>query len=350
MKRFFGLLMCAGIAGILFFGTAENAAANGGAEGGADQNYTIKFSYIGPEVAPEDGFDTMYSKVFKEYVEANSNGQITVEIYPAGQLGNFTEMIQGTMSGSIEVSSINVIPLNSVFEKAMIFGMPGAFRDIDEANVVFNSAWAKGLYDEIQSDLGVKVLSHYTNGFRHFTNSKRLVKTVEDAKGLTFRTMESPVSIRMVEAMGAKAVPIPSSEMYVAMQNGVVDGQENPISAVIQDLTYEVQSYMVLDGHFASSMMIIMNDELFSKLPANLQTVVLDGAAKAQEAAIEVVDNIETNGLVTLAEKGMEVYSPTAAEKQAWHDTYRPAAEAYIRDQLGDADVDSFFNAIEAER
>lgn len=322
----------------------------GGNNKAEDEVFTLKYSYIGPEVDPEEGFDTIYANTFKEYVEKESDGRIIIQIYPAGQLGNFTEMIQGAINGNIELSSINAIPLNNFYEDGMILGMPGAFESIEEANAVFDSEWAHDFYEDIREETDIRVLTHYTNGFRHFTNSKKLVKTVDDVKGLTFRTMESPVSIKMVEAMGAKAVPIPSSEMYVAMQNGVVDGQENPISAVIQDLTYEVQDYMVLDGHFASSMMTIMSDVIYEMLPEDLRQIIMDGSVVARDEAIRVVSNIEEKGLKTLEEKGMQVYTPTMEELKEWHNAYKGPTEEYIRKQIGDEKVDAFIGAIEEYR
>jgi len=167
-------------------------------------------------------------------VEEKSNGQIKVAFFPAGQLGSFIEMAQSVINGDVEAAIINTIPIN-FYKDCSIFGMPGVFRTKDECNSILNKGWGKEFNKRIEDALNIKILSHYSIGFRHFTNSVRELRLPEDAKGLTFRVMESPISIKMVEVLGANAVPIASSEMYVAMQNKVVDGQENPISSIIMD-------------------------------------------------------------------------------------------------------------------
>ena len=232
MKKILSALLC-----VMLLSISATAAL-------ADAEYTLRLGYISPELTPDVNNETMFTYVFKEYVEEQSGGRIAVEIYPAGQLGTFPEMIEGCMSGTINMAIINVIPLNSFYKPSMIFGLPGVFKDKDECTAVLQGEWGLAFNEEVRKELGIKILNHWSSGMRNFTNSVRELKVPEDAKGLTFRVMESPVSIKMVESLGAKAVPIASSEMYVAMQNGVVDGQENPISSIIQDLTYEVQDYL----------------------------------------------------------------------------------------------------------
>jgi len=316
----------------------------------AKAEYTLRLGYISPELTPDVNNETMYCYVFKDYVETQSEGRIEVEIYPAGQLGKFPEMIEGCINGTVDMAIVNVIPMNSFYQPSMIFGLPGVFKDMDECTAVLQSEWGLEFNEGLRQALGIKVLNHWSSGMRNFTNSVRELRVPEDAKGLTFRVMESPVSIKMVEALGAKAVPIASSEMYVAMQNGVVDGQENPISSIIQDLTYEVQSYCVLDGHFTSSMMLIMNDALFEGMDADLQQIILDGSAKGYEEAVKVLKQIEADGITLLEEKGMQVYVPTEEEKEEWHSVMFEATNAYVREKLGDELVDSFLQAIQDVR
>jgi len=168
-------------------------------------------------------------------------------------------MAKSVITGDVEAAIINTIPMGNFYKDCSIFEMPGVFSDKDECNSILNKGWGKEFNKRIEDALNIKILSHYSIGFMHFTNSARELRLPEDAKGLTFRVMESPISIKMVEALGANAVPIASSEMYVAIQNKFVDGQENPISSIIMDLTYQVQKYLVLDGHFTSSEILTMN-------------------------------------------------------------------------------------------
>lgn len=311
---------------------------------------TLSYGYISPELTPKDNNETAFAYAFKEYVEKTSGGKLKVNLYPGGQLGTFPEMIQGVMKGSIEMALVNVIPLNNFYKKSMIFGLPGVFESREECSAILQGAWGQEFNKGIEEALGVKVLLHYSSGMRNFTNSKKELRVPEDAKGLTFRTMESPVSMKMVEALGAKAVPIASSEMYIAMQNKVVDGQENPITSIIQDLTYEVQKYAVLDGHFTSSMMLMMNKKLYDGLTPELQAIIQTGLEKGWAEGKKVIERQELDGVKFLESKGMKVYIPTPSELARWHEVVAGPTHAYVRSQLGNELVDGLLKAVEEYR
>jgi tripartite ATP-independent transporter DctP family solute receptor len=317
---------------------------------GSSKVYTLKYGYISPELTPKDNNETAFAYTFKDYVEKHSKGRIKVQLYPGGQLGKFPEMIQGTMRGSIDIALTNAIPLNNFYPQSMIFGIPGVFIDKDECSAILQGPWGRKFNKGIEAKLGVKVLFHYSSGMRHFTNSKKEIRVPEDAKGLTFRVMESPVSIKMVEALGAKATPIASSEMYLAMQNHVVDGQENPISSIIQDLTYEVQKYIVFDGHFASSMMLLMNKKLYDSMPRSLQKVIDAGVKIGWTEGKKVIDRQEIEGIKFLKAKGIKVYIPTKQELKRWHEVIGKPTQAYVRKQSGDKTVDELLNAVKKYR
>lgn len=321
-----------------------------GAKEGADKVYTIKLAYTPTAMDPNESPDVMYGEVFKNYVEENSDGKILVDIYPGGQLGNAAEFVQGVSSGAIEMAVINISMLNNIYKPTMMLSIPGLFASIEECNAVMNGPWGQSMFEEVKDLSGIRILNTGSNGFRHFTNDIREVKTMADTRGITFRVMENPVSVRMVESMGARAVPMPGSEMYMAMKTGVVDGQENPILNIIQDKTYEVQNYLTLDGHMASIMAYIMNEQLFASLPADLQEVVRDGSKLASDAANEVITVRNEEGLVFLKEQGMIVTQPTEAALKEWHDTIFDATQSFVREEVGDEVVDALVEAIDSYR
>ena len=163
---------------------------------------------------------------------------------------------------------------------------------------------------------------------RCFTTKGHEVRTVADAKGLTFRVMDSAIYVKMVEAISANAVPMPGSEMYVAMQNGVVDGHENTIPNILQDKTYEVQDWICMDEHIPSMSAVYFNEALYQSLSDAQRAVIDEAAVEAQTAARAVVANILENGIASLEANGMTVYIPTEEEKAEWHEAYGPACEA----------------------
>lgn len=312
--------------------------------------YVLKLAYTPSTTDPQESPDVMYGKVFKEYVEANSGGKLKVDIYSGGQLGSAAEMVQGVSSGAIEMAVINVNMLNNVYKPTMVLAVPGLFASVEECNAVLNGPWGSSLFDGVRKASKIKVLDTGSNGFRNFTNNIREVKSMADTKGITFRVMESPVSIKMVESMGARAVPMPGSEMYMAMKTKVVDGQENPVLNIIQDKTYEVQKYLTLDGHMASVMAYIVSDDLFVKLPEALQKVVVAGSKKGAEAANEVIKIRNEAGVEFLKQKGMVVTRPSPEALNAWHKVIFDATQSYVREQIGNETVDTLIKAITDNR
>lgn len=144
--------------------------------------------------------------------------------------------------------------------------MPGAFLNNDEVNATADTDWAKQLFADTAEKTGIHILSVVSGGMRCFTTKGHEVRTVADAKGLTFRVMDSAIYVKMVEAISANAVPMPGSEMYVAMQNGVVDGHENTIPNILQDKTYEVQDWICMDEHIPSMSAVYFNEALYQSL------------------------------------------------------------------------------------
>lgn len=321
----------------------------GGTVSSAPKTYTIKFAYVSPALTWHENYQTNYISTFKGYVERTSQGRIKVESYPAAQLGAERESIEGCRLGSIEMVSVSDAPLSGFYKETMILSLPGLFSSIEEANAVFAGSWGQAFNERLRKATGMRVLSHYTFGFRHFTNSKKEVRVPEDMKGLKFRVMESPVPIEMVKSLGATATPMPSSEMYSAMQQGVVDGQENPIAAIIQDRTFEVQKYMVLDGHTCSGQFVLMNDRFYSSLPKDLQEIMWAGINRAYLSCTGMIYVQEEVGLEFL-KKYLKIYQPTPEEAARWRAAVSKAPMAYVRKEVGDKAVDDLLKAIESYR
>lgn len=365
MKKAVSMAVCAAIALAAFSGCGSSAPAAGSSAPAAGSAapassassasepgkvYTIKLSYTPGSLPAEDSPDIMYAEVFKKYVEENSGGALKVDLYPSGQLGSAAESLQGVVGGNIEMAIIDASLLNNLYDNGQVLSTPGLFNSVEECDAVINGDWGAGFKSAVKEKTGVNILNMHCKGFRCFTTSNKELKVVGDAKGVTFRVMENPVSIKMVEALGAKAVPMPGSEMYVAMQNGVVDGQENPILNIIQDKTYEVQKYLVLDEHMAGIMAYVMSDKFFAALPADLQKVITDGAAAAMPEAQKVVENKNTQGIQILKDNGMSIYEPTEAELADWHKAVFEPTQAYVRSTLGDQVMDELLAAIETYR
>lgn len=343
----FALVGCGGNSSSKGSTSAEKSASSGSAAA-AEETFVLKLGMQQGNVDRSESAEVTWVERFKEEVEANSNGRITVEIYPSAQLGSQEDNVTSLINNSLEMTCVNSTILNSVSARTMVLACPALFANEEQCDAVLAGEWGQKFWDDVAADSGIRVLAAFCNGMRSFTTSNKELTTVDSAKGVTFRVMTSAVYEKMVEAIGANPVPMPGSEMYTAMQNGTVDGQENPPVNILNDKTYEVQKYLVLDKHVASVVTFDISESVWQSLPEDLQKVVAAAAATVTPEAAAVCKTLNDNGVAKLEELGMSVYEPTEDELAAWHDAMRDPCVEYVKGQLGDEIVDELLAAIEA--
>ncbi|MFA6505546.1 MAG: DctP family TRAP transporter solute-binding subunit [Treponemataceae bacterium] len=317
---------------------------------------TLKISYNAVELMgskivqwePEHGMAT----IFKNMVENATDGAIKVELYPNAQLGDNKASYEMLKAGSIEaVIATGVIPI--YFPEFELISIPYLFKSPEIAWWVFdNSKFWRDFSERFRVKTGMRLLAMGQNGVRNFTHKDKFLKKPADLKGEKIRVMQSPIFVNMMNAFGANAVPIAWSELYSALQTGVVKGQENPISVIIGGSIYEVQKYMTMDAHLWSEDSLIISDKFYNSLPKNFQNIIRQ-AAKVAETTNRGIETIHSMGpgLELLKEKGMKVYVPTDAEKDAFAKVAQPAVQKYLEDKLGKPAVKGMFDAVaEAEK
>ncbi len=315
------------------------------------QQITLKVSYDDPTLWPakENVPDPehAFAVLFKDYVERTSAGKIKVELFGAGALGSYRQTCEMVQNGSIDIN-IGTGSLANFFKEIQLLAIPYVFMSDDVVQEFFNgSALWKELTDKLEKEAGFKYLAIGQNGWRNFTNNVREIRKPDDLKGLKFRVMESPVYIKLIESMGGRAVPIAWNEVYTALQTGVVDGHENPISPIYLGKIYEVQKYLTMDGHVWSENIMVMNAAKFKSLPVAAQQILIQGAklgAQANDVAERMVSNIVKYELVA---KRMKVYIPTPEEKEAFKKASQPAVVEYLQGQLGKELVDRFLKEVQ---
>lgn len=362
MKKELSLLMCAVI-------TASLTACSGGQEKApgtappADSQvsseksdttavppaavYTINCGIsIASGTPREESCDVCYAETFGEYVEEHSDGRINFELFYGNSLGSDADVVAGISNGTVEFYCGDITTVSPYYKPALLFSIPGALSTLDEANNLFDSQWGQNFFDDCAEQTGIRILSSVGKGFRNFTTVKKPIKTVEDMNGLSLRVLNNPLYIKMVECLSANAVPMDISELYAALQNGVVDGHENSIPNILQDKTYELEKYLVLDAHTGSYFCGIISESFFQSLPDDLKQVVLDGNEAAKEAVKETANNILTNGIEELKQNGVEVYEPTPEELAQWHNAYQAQCMDLAKEEIGAEIVDDFVSAI----
>lgn len=283
---------------------------------------------------------------FKNYVEAASNGRIEVNIYTNSSLGNASEILLQCMQGVIECSTAGDSDLSNYYPNIQVFSIPYVFDNRVDFYEFLDGPYTASMVEEIAQSCGVRIIAAFDNGgFRNFSNNVRQIHTAEDLKGLKIRCMQSASYITTLETLGATPTALAFSELYSALQTGVVDGQENAPLVMLDNSIYEQQKYYSLDGHSISPAFIIVNEAWLRSLPEELQTVVLDGGKMAQTAARGTIGASEGLALNLLTDKGVEVYAPSAEEKETFKVVQEPVME-WLKGEIGEEPVDAFTAAL----
>jgi len=281
--------------------------------------HTLK---VGIGHAPTHSF-VKASEKFKEMAEARSKGRLKVEIFPSSQLGGEREMQEMVALGTLEmsVSGITVIyePLYALLEA------PFLYRDRDHIKKVMASPIVAELGETLLKK-GIRYVGFYENGFRNITNGKRAIQAPADVKGLKIRTPENLAQIETFKALGAVATPMAFSELYNALAQGVVDGQENPLQNIWNGKFYEVQKHLAITGHIYNSAYILMSEKFWSRLPADLRAIVQGAIQEASNLQLEMVANLDKQLVTDMQAKGMQLTTP---DTQAFRKATAPAYDAF---------------------
>ena len=217
--------------------------------------------------------------VFAPMVENNSKGNIGVEVYSGAQLGDDTTATEMVVAGQLEINNTSTAPLVGYVPELGIFDIPFLFNDEAEADKVLASEVGDYLNAKL-ADKGIINLAWNENGFRELTNSKRAVASVSDVAGLKIRTMENKFHQELWNSLGAAATPMSSSELYTALEQGTVDGEENPIANFYSYQFQEVQKYITMSNHIYSPFLFDMSKKIWDTYDADTQAI-LSEAAKA---------------------------------------------------------------------
>ena len=243
---------------------------------------------------------------FAKEVAARTGGRYKVETFYNGSLGGERESIEAVQLGTQELAFSSTGPIPNFVPDAKILDVPFLFRDKAHARAVLDGPIGQELLTKFDAK-GFKALAWAENGFRHMTNSKRDVKEPGDLKGLKMRTMENPVHIAAYKGLGIITTPMAFPEVFTALQQGTVDGQENPLPVIMSAKFSQVQKHLSLTGHVYSPCIFVMNKASFDKLSAADKTAFLEAAKVAAKANRDRVDQDDANGVKELRAQGMTV-------------------------------------------
>ncbi|MBD1564661.1 DctP family TRAP transporter solute-binding subunit [Vibrio sp. SA48] len=297
---------------------------------------TLKLAHA----APESDLQQNLSLFFKKEVEARSNGDIKVNIYPQGQLGNDKQMIDGTRSGIVDLSMVGLNNYNGLMPESAAFTLPFMFPNREMAYKVLDGEPGQEVLVKFEK-FDLKGLGFPENGYRNMTNNEKPIRTPADVKGLQMRVNGSKALNDMFNELGANPQQIPVSELYTALETGVVDSQDHPISVTLSFKFNEVQKYLSLTQHAYSPLVLTMNLRKFNGLSTEEQKIIEDVSAEAVAMQRKLSIEKEDEMIAELEAQGMQVNRDV--DGAAFQQAIEPVWSAFI-----EKNGDTMINKIKA--
>ena len=308
----------------------------------------IKYAHFQP--AKSDQPKHVAALAFKDHVEKATNGSLKVEIYPAGQLGTAQQMMEGLRLGSVELAVVHDGGIPGVYKTFNIFGLPFVFDNHDHAYRVLDGQFGKELAEDMRKKTGIRLMAYADNGIRHFTNSKRAIKSPDDMKGLKMRVQPSPVFVKLVESLGGSPTAIDWGELPAALAQGTADGQENGVTNILAASLFQHQKHVTLDGHVYSLHAYLVSDRFYNGLSAAEKKAVEEGVAKAKKIHNDMTREQDLSAKKVLSEKGMTVTELTPAEVDRFRKASQPAVRAYLEADVSKEWTEKLVKAADSTR
>jgi tripartite ATP-independent transporter DctP family solute receptor len=309
---------------------------------GASMALELKLGHYAPETHPAHQAALMMAKAVAE----RTNGEVTIKIYPANQLGDGNEVLEQQMNGVVDLSLPTQPMLDKYGEKGnkpfAVVMLPFVYKDAQHAWRVLDGPFAEWIAPKFDA-LGLVHLANWEWGFRNLTNNKRPVNTPDDVKGLKIRTPGEIQLQKTMEALGAQVQAINFKELPMALKQGVVDGQENPLSVIYHYKLYEVQPYLALTEHVYNSMMCVASKKTWAKLTAEQQAILTEEAQKAGQWFRDNQLAAKDDLIQKLKATGMQVTTP---DRAAFKAKMQYAYDA-IGEYAGKDNVEKFLKMVE---
>jgi tripartite ATP-independent transporter DctP family solute receptor len=290
--------MCLMLASIMLFAGLEDATA----AAGNVEKATLKLAHV---YAPGHVWD-VGAKMAADLVKKSTGGQIQIEVYPASQLGTEEQITEGVIFGSTDIAVSGAGQIGNLFKPILIVEMPYLFKDLDHVMRFAKSPIARRIFSDLEEEFNIKIIGTSSFGVRHLASVKKPVRTPEDLSGFKLRVPEQQVTMAYGKAMGANPTPVAYAEAYMALQQGLVDGLENPLSAIKSMKFFEVTKYINLTGHVINCTFFIMNGPKFNSLTKKNQDAILDAFDKASQHIIQLLKDDDKN-LIGFFEKEAKV-------------------------------------------
>jgi len=284
---------------------------------------------------------------FAELMGERSGGKVSVRAFPGGSLGGDLQTVSALQGGTVDLTVLNSGLLIGLQKEFGLLDLPFLFTSPRQADALVDGAFGQRLHSTLPERQLIG-LGYWELGFRNLTNSRRAIARVEDIQGLKVRVLQSPIYIEMWNALGANAVPMPFPEVYTALEQRTVDGQENPVSVINNAKFFEVQRHLTLTRHIYNPQSVIMSKRVWDRLNAEEQALVRSCVTDATAHQRQVSRGEEDDTLNNLRQR-MQVGELPAAEVARFRERVAPVAERFTRD-LDQGVVGAFNAALEQAR
>lgn len=340
LKRLLLITVVAVTAISVLAGCSSSKPADTGNSGGQAQAQVvkIKFGHNQDTNSPQH----RGAEAFKQKVEELSGGKIQVTIYPNMQLGQMREQAEQVQAGTLEMTQQPASVWSNFAPAVQAYDIPFLFANNDAMYEVISGPVGKEILKTFE-EKGLKGLGYETGGLKNMT-ANFPIKSPQDLKGKKMRVMPAPILIETYKALGANPTPVEYGELYNALQQGVVDGQENPLQTISMIKLYEVQKHITMTQNGPMLYITAANKKWFDSLSPELQQNIIDAMAYADEVEWKDLAKNEETYLKEIKDAGMQVYYPTKEELQAFKDATKPVVD-FIADKVGKDLVDKLLAA-----
>ncbi len=301
----------------------------------AAEPYLLKIGSVTNETHP---YYVIFQKVFVPYIEKEAPGRIKIEFYFNAQLGGDREMVEMCQMGALGMDCATPSTLSGFEKRFQVLGLPYLFHDKATAFRALDGELGQVLNSYLPA-INLYNLGYFENGFRHVTNNKKPIESIDDMKSLKIRTQENPMHIAFFRAIGASPSPLNWGELYTALQQGTFDAQETPLVLMYEARFYEVQKFVSMTAHVYEPTMLITSKIWFDSLPEDLQKIVREAARLFCEEERKYIHEKEQTARAKLEEHGMKVNDIAPEQLAAFAERSRKLYDE-SRPLLGDEIID----------
>ena len=285
---------------------------------------TLKFGLNSPEGHPA----VAGMKKFKESVEAKSGGKIKVQLFLNGTLGSDQATLSALKGGTVEMAVMNSGILASEVKALEVFDFPFLFANEKEADAITDGPIGQKMH-ALLADKGIVGLSYWELGFRNITTGKRAINKVDDIAGLKLRVIPNAINVDWVKALGANPTPMPFPEVYAALEQGAIDGQENPISVIAANKFWEVQKFMAVTNHQYNPQSVIFSKKVWDTLSTAEKKIIDESADEAVKIQRQAARAAVASNLELLKKNGMTVTQLPPAEVAKLREKMKPVIDKH---------------------